>query len=392
MTVVIQFLSNMSYYLLNGETTPMNGNSKRILSLDVFRGLTMALMVLVNSQGTHEAYPLLDHAVWNGCTFADLVFPSFLFIVGVTTVISLKRQVVANAQVSLDVYKNIFKRSALLFLFGLFLNAFPLHFDFATIRIYGILQRIAICYFVCSLLYLNTSVRTQSVLFVAILLSYWYLMAFVPVPGGIGEPLSMTNNWVLYIDQQLLAPPHFYKNFDPEGLLSTIPAIATTLAGLLTGNLLLTSFSKQKKCTLMVLAGLVFLVLGWFWSYSFPINKNLWSSSFVLWVGGVSLWVFALCYYVIDILGYSKWALPFKIFGMNALLIFIFHVLLLKLQAVFNVTMPDGTSDNLRVAISEYLFGSFSQENAGLFYSLVFLFLNFLFAAFLYRRKMFFKL
>ena len=217
-------------------------------------------------------------------------------------------------------------------------------------------------------------------------------LVFVPVPGGIGAPLSITNNWVLYIDQKLLSPPHFYKNFDPEGLLSTIPAIATTLAGLLTGSLLLTSFSKQKKCALMVLAGLVFLLLGWFWSYSFPINKNLWTSSFVLWVGGVSLCVFALCFYVIDILGYSKWALPFKIFGMNALLIFIFHVLLLKLQAIFNVPMPNGSSDNLRVAISEYFFGGFSQENAGLLYSLAFLFINFLFAAFLYRRKMFFKL
>lgn len=189
----------------------MNGNSERILSLDVFRGLTMALMVLVNSQGTHDAYPLLDHAAWNGCTFADLVFPSFLFIVGVTTVISLKRQVVANAKVSSDVYKTIFKRSALLFLFGVFLNAFPLHFDFATIRIYGILQRIALCYFVCSVLYLNTSVRTQAVIFVAILIGYWYLMVFVPVPGGIGAPLSITNNWVLYIDQKLLSPHIFIK-------------------------------------------------------------------------------------------------------------------------------------------------------------------------------------
>ena len=371
--------------------TFMNGNSERILSLDVFRGLTMALMVLVNSQGTHEAYPLLDHAAWNGCTLADLVFPSFLFIVGVTTVISLKRQQAANAKVPLEVYKNIFKRSVLLFLFGLFLNAFPLHFD-STIRIYGILQRIAICYVLCSLIYLNTSVRTQAILFVALLVGYWYLMVFIPVPGGVGAPLSMTNNWVLYIDQKLLSPPHYYKNFDPEGLLSTIPAIATTLLGLLTGSLLLTSYTKQKKCSLMVLTGCIFLLLGWFWGYSFPINKNLWTSSFVLWVGGVSLCGFALCFYIIDILGYSKWALPFKIFGMNALLIFIIHVLLLKLQAVFKVTMVNGASDNVRVAISEYLFGSFSQENASLFYSLLFLFINFLFAAFLYRRKMFFKL
>lgn len=369
----------------------MNGNSGRILSLDVFRGLTMALMVLVNGQGTRTIYPILDHAAWNGCTLADLVFPSFLFIVGVTAVISLKRQKINNINLP-EVYWNIFKRSVLLFLFGLFLNAFPLHFDFANIRVYGILQRIAICYFICALIYLNTSVRAQIIIFVTILVSYWYFLIQVPVPEGVGEPLSRANNWVSYIDQKIFSAAHLYQGVDPEGLLSTLPAVATTLFGLLIGSFLLTSLSKEKKCSLMFLLGVITLLLGWLWSYSIPLNKYLWTSSFVLWTSGISLSVFALCFYVIDILNHTKWAFPFKILGMNALFIFILHVLLLKIQAIFNVPLPNGTSDNLRVAISNYLFGYFSQQNAGLFYAVVFLLFNFLVAAFLYKRKIFFKL
>lgn len=372
----------------------MKGNFERILSLDVFRGLTMALMVLVNSQGSRAIYPLLDHAAWNGCTLADLVFPAFLFIVGVTTVISLNRQVTLNVIARLEIYKSILKRSVLLFLFGLFLNAFPFHFDLslANLRIYGILQRIAICYFICSLIYLNTTVKAQIVLFIGILFGYWYWLTQIPLPGFIGDQLSMANNWVAYVDKLIFSPVHLHKNFDPEGLISTLPAVATTLAGLITGRLLLTQLSKQKKGLLMLLVGVVFLGLGWAWGYYLPINKNLWTSSFVLWTAGVSLIAFALCFYVIDVCGYSKWALPFKIFGMNALFIFIFHVMLLKMQFIFRLPLRDGTSANALTAITDYLFGGFSQENAALLYALVFLFLNFLVAAFLYKRKIFFKL
>lgn len=370
----------------------MNGTTGRILSLDVFRGLTMALMVLVNSQGTRSIYPILDHATWNGCTLADLVFPAFLFIVGVTTVISLKRQVIADSAVPLEIYKNILKRSVLLFLFGLFLNAFPFHFDFASVRVYGILQRIAICYFICSLIYLHTSVKTQIILFWGILIGYWYFITQIHLPGFSGDQLSITNNWVGYVDKMIFSPVHLYRNFDPEGLLSTLPALATTLSGLIVGSFLLTEISKKRQCALMIISGCIFLLLAWVWSYSFPINKNLWTSTFVLWTSGVSLIVFALCFYIVDVCGYSKWAVPFKIFGMNALFIFIFHVLLLKVQSIFNLPISDGTFDNARVAISDYLFGNFSQENAGLLYALVFLFLNFLVAAFLYRRKIFFKI
>ncbi|MBI2786092.1 MAG: DUF1624 domain-containing protein [Legionella longbeachae] len=365
-------------------------NNNRILSLDVFRGLTMALMVLVNSLGTRNSYSILEHAKWNGCTLADLVFPSFLFIVGMTTVISLKKHLKEESKVHL--YNAIFKRAVLLFLFGIFLNIFPSHFDLTTLRIYGILQRISICYLICAILFLHTSVKTQVALFGFILLGYWYFLTQVAMPGVGVDQLNMTRNWAGYIDKMIFSPAHLFKNFDPEGLLSTIPSIATTLVGMLTGSFLLTQRNNKMKCFLIIMIGFLFLLIAWFWSYSFPINKNLWTSTFVLWSGGFSLIAFGVCFFIIDILGYTKWSLPFKILGMNALFIFIFHVILLKIQSFFIITLANGSQDVLRVAIAEYLFGNFSSQNAGLFYALLFLLLNFLVAFFLYRRKIFFKL
>ncbi len=372
----------------------MRSNStetSRILSLDVFRGLTMALMVLVNSLGTRISYPILTHAEWDGCTLADLVFPAFLFIVGITTVISLKRHV--NEENKELLYRSIFTRTFLLFFFGMFLNVFPTHFDLTTVRVYGILQRIAFCYFICAILYLHTSVKTQIFIFLGILIGYWYFLTQIPVPIPGIDQLNIARNWPGYVDMMIFPPARLLlKTFDPEGLLSTIPAIATTISGLLVGHFLLTSISKQKKSIILIAMGILSLLLAWIWSYNFPINKNLWTSTFVLWSSGFSLIVFGLCFFVIDVLGYTEWSLPFKIFGMNALFIFIFHVILLKIQSLFIVSLPDGSQDALRIAISEYLFGSFGSKNAGLFYAILFLFLNFLVAAFLYRRKIFIKI
>lgn len=225
--------------------------SSRILSLDVFRGLTMALMIIVNSQDSTLSYPILEHARWNGCTLADLVFPFFLYIVGLTTVISLQKHSVAS-------YSAIFKRSILLFLLGLFLNAFPNHFDFSNLRLFGILQRIAICYLVCSIIYLNTTVKTQILIFSGILIGYCAVMTMLPVPGFGAGNLTIAGNWVGYLDRLVLPVRHSYLHgsFDPEGLLSTTPAIATTLSGVLTASFLLTQRSKQNKCYLIIAMGL----------------------------------------------------------------------------------------------------------------------------------------
>ncbi len=370
--------------------TVISNSTQRIASLDVFRGLTIILMILVNSQGNQYPYPILEHASWNGCTLADVVFPSFLFIVGLTSVISLNRN---RANQDDNVYGAIVRRSLLLFALGLFLNIFPTHIYLSSLRFYGILQRIAFCYLVSSMIYLKTSTKTQMLIFLAILWGYWLMMTQVPVPGFGANQLTVEGNWVSYVDQMIFSSAHLLgKVYDPEGLFSTIPSIATTLSGVLTGNLLLASMSNQKKFYLMMMLGIISILLGWSWSYSFPINKNLWTSSFVLWTSGFALIVFALCYLFIDILNYKRWSLPFKIFGMNALFAFTFHVILLKLQFVFYFTLNDGSKGNMKAMLTEYWFGSYSNPNAALFYSILFLFINFLVVSFLYKKKIFIRL
>lgn len=368
--------------------------NNRILSLDVFRGITMALMVLVNSiSGIGNSYPILMHASWHGCTLADLVFPSFLFIVGITLVVSLKKYINNTEKASGSVYMNIMQRTLLLFLLGIFLNIFPNAIDLSHLRFYGILQRIAFCYFVCAMLYLNTTIKTQGLIFLGLLIGYWFLLVEIPVPYSTSiDQLTMNNNWVGFIDRMVFSQAHLYKNFDPEGLLSTLPAIATTLSGVLAGVVLISQRSKQKICFSLIVLGILFLALASLWDLSVPINKNLWTSSFVLWTSGISLCVFGLCYFIIDILGVTLWAVPFKIFGMNALFIFIFHVILLKMQFMFFIKNTSGTKEYLGVVLAKYLFNGYSQANISLFYGLLFLFLNFLVAALLYRRKIFFKL
>lgn len=364
---------------------------KRLLSLDVFRGWTIVLMILVNSQGNLSPYLLLAHAPWNGCTLADLAFPWFLFIMGVSTVLSLKKKIQVSTRPAL--FGDILKRSLILFLLGMILNVMPAHINLDTIRVYGILQRIALCYLLSSVIYLNTSIKTQVLIFLGILLGYWCLMTQIPVPGWGLNQLTVEGSWVSYLDQKLFSSRHLLEKFyDPEGFLSTIPSLATTLLGVLTAPLLLSSWSNRKKCFLMGSWGILFLFLGWAWGASFPINKNLWTSSFVLWSGGLGLLVFSLIFFLIDVLGYKKWALPLKIFGVNSLFAFILHVSFIKIQFLFHLPLKGGGVGSPSKAWSEILFSAYSPQNASLLYSLVFLFLNFLVLLCLYRRKIWINL
>lgn len=363
--------------------------SNRILSLDVFRGLVIVLMIIVNSQ-SDASYPVLLHADWNGFTLADLVFPAFLFIVGLTAVISLNRYL--NLEKKTELYKSIIKRSITMFLLGILLAVFPWNIHLETFRLYGILQRIAICYLVCSFIFLNTDLKTQIGIFWFILVGYWILMTQIPVPNGALNQLTPDGTWVAYFDQLLFSANHLHdKTYDPEGFLSTLPAIATTLFGMFIGKLLLSKENQLKKFYLMCFLGLLVLLGGYLWNAYFPINKNLWTSSYVLWSAGISLLIFASCFLVIDLWGYQKWALVFKIFGMNALFAFIVHVLFLKAQFKLKF-LYNGSETNLKKIITQTLFGNFSPENAVLFYSLSFLLLNFLIVCFLYRRKIFIRI
>src|SRR4051812_18417536 len=241
----------------------------RMSSLDVFRGLTIAGMILVNNPGTWDAiYSPLEHSKWDGLTPTDLVFPFFLFIVGVSVTLSLARRAESGGS-KRDLYVKIVRRTVIIFALGLVLSAFPYN-DPATFRIPGVLQRIAVCYFFAAVIFLNTRWRAQAAIAVALLLVYWAAMKLIPVPGfGAGVLDSKEGNLAAYIDRAVLGQ-HVWnqaKVYDPEGILSTVPAIVTTLAGVLTGHFLRTRREPIEKVAAMFVAGLACLVAGWAWNF-----------------------------------------------------------------------------------------------------------------------------
>jgi predicted acyltransferase len=337
----------------------------RLLSLDVFRGITVALMILVNSPGNQTPYPWLDHSEWNGSTLADFVFPFFIFIVGVSLAFTLTKAQSKHLTFK-QLFPTILKRTVILFLIGLLLNAFPYHFNFGTLRVFGVLQRIAICYFVAALLFLTTRISTQAIIMLSLMIGYWLIMTILPGPFD----LTPEGNVAAYFDRFIFSSAHLYgKVFDPEGLLSTVPAIATTLLGNLTGAWLLSTRTHQKKLAGMTIAGFLALLAGWLWGLSFPINKALWTSSYVLWTGGFALLLLAWCYWLIEIKSFKKWSRPFEIFGISAMLAYVLHVLFLKIQAMISIPRPDGSKGNLRLYITDHLFNWVSEPNAALLYA-----------------------
>lgn len=363
--------------------------SSRLLSLDVFRGITIALMILVNSPTN---YAWLNHSDWNGCTLADLVFPFFLFILGVSLVYFLSKSLAEGLSYNLLISK-ILKRTIIIFVIGLFINAFPFHFHLTTIRIFGVLQRIAICYFCATLLFLTTRPQTQAVIVIVLLIGYWLMMTIIPVPYYGANNLTQIGNLAAYIDRSIFSSAHLYeKIFDPEGLLSTLPAIATTLLGNLTGVWLLSHHNLQKKFQVMIITGIIALICGWFWGLSFPINKDLWTSSYVLWTGGLALLLLAFCYWLIEIKELKKWSKPFEILGLNALAVYFLHVFFLKIQAAIHISETNGTRENLRVFITNHFFGWISLQNASLLYAIAYVFVWLLVMTIFYRNKIFIKI
>jgi predicted acyltransferase len=370
-----------------------NNSQERLLSLDVFRGLTIAGMVLVNNPGTWSAiYSPLKHAEWHGWTPTDLIFPFFLFIVGVSVTLAFARRVESGDD-QFDLLKKVFKRSAIIFGLGLFLNGFP-YFDLAEIRIPGVLQRIAICYLVASIIFLKTNWRTQAMTAAALLVLYWLLMKLVPVPGFGAGDLGKEGNLAAYIDRALLGR-HIWKGgvvFDPEGLLSTIPAIATTLSGILTGHWLRQKRTQLEKVGGMFFAGACAVAVGWAWHFFFPINKSLWTSSYVVFTAGMALQLLAVCYWLVDIKDYKGWAKPFIIFGVNALALFVFSGLLGRLMSVIKVPRGDGTAIALQPYIFRNVFASWASPiNASLLYAITYIFLWLFLMWLLYRKRIFIK-
>lgn len=419
---------------------------QRLTSLDVFRGMTIMLMTIVNNPGDWgNIYPPLEHAEWHGCTPTDLVFPFFLFIVGISTVLAMPVK-----RFDAAVLEKIIVRALRIFLLGLFLNFFskihigelkgvPLMLirlaftalitiallgdydrkkqflvavglfvgmigmafmlnDFKEVRIPGVLQRIAIVYLIISVIYATTNTTTQVIIGLVCLLGYWGLMSLVPVPGVGPANFEKGTNLAAWLDNFLL-PGHLWvtsKTWDPEGILSTIPAIGTGIAGVLAGSWLSSRFSANKKAAYLILAGVLGVGLGMLWNIVFPINKALWTSSFVLYTAGWALLVLGLLYFLIDVIRFDFWTKPFVIFGVNPMVVFFFSGIIPRALNMIDIPVPQNGAEASTGLVSwlyEYWIAPFfsAPKNASLAGAIVYLVIWFIILIYFYRRKLIFK-
>ncbi len=351
--------------LAEAETTATQPAAGRLISLDVFRGLTMVAMTIVNNPGSwSDVYPPLRHAEWNGWTITDLVFPFFIFIVGAAIPYSLGKYL--DTQVQKAVYLRIFKRAAVLFVLGLILAGFP-YFDLSSLRIMGVLQRLAICYLVASLMYLHTRPMHQVGVAVICVVSYWLLM-LIPPPDR--ETLLQTkdDNLGAWLDRIIFGTAHLWKvskTWDPEGLLSTLPALFNTLAGTLTGSYLRSQAQPIEKAAGMFFAGSILLGIGGALDWAFPINKSIWSPSYAVFTSGYAMVVLAMCYYAIDVKGWKKWSNPLVVFGVNALLLFFASGILARVMGTLIKFSVDTEVLSLQQWIYKYLLASWAGEMLG---------------------------
>jgi predicted acyltransferase len=407
----------------------------RLTSLDVFRGITVAGMILVNMASIAEpdVYAPLLHASWNGCTLADLVFPFFLFIVGVAMAFSLSKytntieaqkqrdavgvmeQFLASDGASVSSaapskstppptpFGRIFRRALILFALGLFLNIFwnkgPWTFDLGSLRYMGVLQRISLTYFFASLAVLTLPRKGQWILAGALLVGYWLAMIYLPVPGfGAGVLLEENPgaNLAAFVDRSIIPSAHLHASFkklgDPEGLFSTIPAIVSVLFGYFTGQWILTQPVKTRTSIGLVLAGVTCLIVGFAWGWVFPINKKLWTSSYVVFTTGWALLLLAACYELIEVRSIRRWGEPFKVLGMNAIAIFVASVLLIKV--LVKTTIGTGeTAPNAYTWIYKNFFASWAGAlNGSFLFALVTLLLWLAVAWVMYQKRWFVKI
>lgn len=362
----------------NGIRTAVS-TRERLLALDVFRGMTVAGMLLVNNPGTWSAiYPPLQHAPWHGWTPTDLIFPFFLFIVGITTELSFSARR-ARGATDRDLLLQIFRRAGLIFLFGLILSAFPFFtwtaipgqpdpsfldrvvYRVEHLRILGVLQRIALAYLFGALLTFRTTWKQQLAILATLLLGYWALMTLVPVPDTgvagrfvLDKPDQLLSAW---LDRTVLGVDHLWggsKTWDPEGLLSTIPAIGSVIIGTFAGRWI----GEQERplperLAALFAVGAMVMVVGLVWHWVFPINKSIWSSSYAVFTGGMAAVALATCLWIIDILKVRRWTFPFVVYGMNPMLAFLGSGLMARLiVSVLTVDNGNGT----RVSVQGLLF------------------------------------
>jgi predicted acyltransferase len=345
--------------------TPTASVPARLFSLDVFRGLTVMAMILVNNPGDwgHIYWPL-EHAEWNGWTPTDLIFPFFLFIVGVSLAYALAGAKNAHAPLG-PVMARVARRAAILFALGVFTSLYP-EFDFLGVRIMGVLQRIALVFLGCSFIYLTTSWRTQVILLITLLVGYAMLLQVVPVPGVGPASLAPTTNLGAWLDRLVLTEPHLWRTsrtWDPEGLLGTLPALGTGLLGMLAAQWLRRpGLSPRERVGGLAAAGVVAAGLGQVWSYWFPINKALWTSSFVLLAGGLALLFLALLYWLCDVRQSRRWAAPAVVYGVNAITVFFLSAILSRTFDLVPLTGPTGKPAGLKEWLYEWGIAPFFSD------------------------------
>lgn len=380
---------------------PVGVRGERIQSVDVFRGLTIALMILVNNDGdySHTYWPFL-HSQWNGWTPTDLVFPFFVFIVGVSMVYSFRSRL-ARGDSREKILMHALQRAAILFAIGvLVINSFPDHYNPAHIRIYGVLQRIAICYLVAAVFVLWSGIEGKIAAIGVCLIGYWILMRYVPVPG-FGVPthsiplFDPDKNLAAWLDRKLLMGHLYEGTRDPEGLLSTVPAIGTILFGVLTGEWLRSKATARAKALWMLVFGVIGLAAGKFFNLWFPINKKLWTSSYVLFTAGFALVLLALCYWLLDVRKLrGRWTTPVLVFGMNAIAAYTLSEVLASTLGSWHIAVAPNETIPLQMFIYHHYFalpGGVSTPNASLAYALAFVLVCWLVMWILWRKKIFLK-
>ena len=356
------------------------------MSLDVFRGATIAAMVLVNDAGGPVSYAPLEHSEWHGWTFTDLIFPFFLWIIGVAMTFSFAKRL-ARGESRGRIMLHVVRRAAIIFALGLFIYGFP-YFDLSTIRFLGVLQRLAICDLVASAIYLTTGVRGQIAWIVFFLASYWMLMMFAPVPGYGSGHLDVERNFAHYIDGIVLKG-HMYavtKTWDPEGVVSTLPAFATALFGALTGQLLRYRRTIAEKTAWLLVMGNCLICAGLLMNVWMPINKKLWTSSFAVFMAGMATVVFAICYWLVDGNGWRRWTKPFVVFGMNAIVVYVFSEILATTLDVIKAE----PATSLHGWIYQTIFLPIASPiNASLLYAIAYVLICYIPAYVMYRRGWF---
>jgi predicted acyltransferase len=358
--------------------------NSRLLSLDFFRGLTIAAMIVVNDPGSWSyIYAPLKHADWHGATPTDLVFPFFLFIVGISISLSLSKR-----KVSGGLYFKIVKRSIIIFLLGIFLALFPT-FNFENLRIVGVLQRIAIVYLICAVIYQNTSFSTQLKIGSGLLLFYWITMMFIPFGGNLAGTLEPGNNFAAWVDNFVVPGRMYQETWDPEGFYSTIPSIVTGISGMLCGKMILNiNNSLKDKIIKLFCWGTLMLITGHFWDYIFPINKHIWTSSYVLFSSGLGMMILAMSMWIIDEKKRTRNIKFCLVFGSNAIVAYVLHGIVWRL---FHIPIISGVGLQklwMDTGINLGLPAKFVSLNWAIFYTLLIYFIVYQ----LYKKKIFIKI